>query len=56
MKYTMTSLILVVNPFPTACVFLYPLITSENQRISDVFRGYRNSPWHEIEWLIGYLI
>ena len=30
------------NPFPANVPFLYPLKTSENQRLSDVFRGYRN--------------
>ena len=31
-----------VNPFWSNVLFLYLLITSENQRFSDVFRGYRN--------------
>ena len=30
-----------VNPFHDTGVFLYPMKTSENQRFSDVFRGYR---------------
>ena len=31
-----------VNPFSASVPFLYPLKTSESQRFSDVFRGYRN--------------
>ena len=31
------------NVFPVYYKFLYPLKTSENQRFSDVFRGYRNA-------------
>ena len=30
------------NLFQANALFLYPLKTSENQRFSDVFRGYRN--------------
>ena len=30
------------SPFQSSVTFLYPLKTSENQRFSDVFRGYRN--------------
>ena len=30
------------NPFEPNTPFLYPLKTLENQRFSDVFRGYRN--------------
>ena len=30
-----------VKPFSTNIPFLYPLKTSENLRVSDVFRGYR---------------
>ena len=45
--------------------FLYPLKTSENQRFSDVFRGYRNEKfsnvfryikrahWSEMDQLVG---
>ena len=29
------------NPFQASVPFLYSLKTSENQRFSDVFRGYR---------------
>ena len=32
------------NPFHATGLFLYPLKTSENQRFSDVFRGYRKRP------------
>ena len=32
------------NQFHTACLFVYPLKTLENQRFSDVFRGYRKRP------------
>ena len=31
-----------INPLEANVPFLYPLKTSENQRFSDVFRGYRN--------------
>ena len=31
-----------LNPFYSSVTFLQPLKTSENQRFSDVFRGYRN--------------
>ena len=31
-----------LNPFSTNVPLLYPLKTSENQRFSDVFRGYRS--------------
>ena len=36
-----------VNLFDCNVLFSYPLITSENQSFSDVFRAYRNgtSPW-----------
>ena len=30
-----------INPFHATGFFLYPLKTSENQRFSNVFRGYR---------------
>ena len=30
-----------INPFHSTGLFLHPLKTSENQRFSDVFRGYR---------------
>ena len=30
-----------LNPFQTNILFLYPQKTSENQRFSNVFRGYR---------------
>ena len=32
----------IFNPFQSSVTFLYPLKTSENQRFSDIFRGYRN--------------
>ena len=32
------------NPFHVIGLFLYPLKTSENQKFSDVFRGYTNRP------------
>ena len=31
-----------INPFSTNVPLLYPLKTSENRRLFDVFRGYRN--------------
>ena len=41
-----------MNPFHDAGLFLYPLITSENQRISHILRGYKKRlmTWN---WLIG---
>ena len=36
------SHVMAINPFYSSVTFLYPLKTSENQRFSDVFRGYRN--------------
>ena len=33
-----------INPFHAAGLFLHPSKTSENQRFSDVFRGYRKKP------------
>ena len=39
-----------INPFHAAGLFLHPSKTSESQRFSDVFRGYRNRPlaWNEL--------
>ena len=39
-----------INPFIATMIFLYPLKTSENQRFSDVFRGYRKRQvaWNEL--------
>ena len=34
----------VFNPFNSAGLFLHPEETSEKQRLSDVFRGYRKRP------------
>ena len=34
------------KPFHTTSLFLYPLKTSENQRFSNVFRGYRKRRWY----------
>ena len=31
-----------INPFHAIVPFLYPLKTLENQRFSNVYRGYRN--------------
>ena len=31
-----------INPYSPNVTFLYPLKTSENRRLSDVFTGYRN--------------
>ena len=36
--------ILRINPFSVSVLFLYPLKTSENQRFSYAFRGYRKRP------------
>ena len=43
-SFTDTKTIERVNPFHATGLFLYPLKTSENQRFSDVFRGYRTRP------------
>ena len=33
--------VIIINPFHATDLLLYPLKTSENQRFSDVFRGYQ---------------
>ena len=45
---------LCLNPFHPIGLFLYHLKTSENQRFSEVFRGYRKRPmgWNGLR--IGY--
>ena len=42
-----------IDPFHATGLFIYPLKTSENQRFSDVFRGYRKRPvaWNELQLL-----
>ena len=40
--YALTKSVNLVNPFSPSVTFLYPLKTSENLWLSDVFRGYRN--------------
>ena len=44
--YNLTTLMFCqkINPFHTISLFLYLLKTSENLRISNVYRGYRNRP------------
>ena len=42
-----------VNPFYITGLFLYLLKTSENQRFSDAFRGYRMKPV-VLNGLIGF--
>ena len=44
-----------ISPCHATGLFLYPLKTSENQRFSDVFRGYRKRPvaWN---WLKRIMI
>ena len=39
-----------IKPLHVTDVFLYPLKTSENQRFSGIFRGYRKTPvaWDEL--------
>ena len=39
-----------INQFNAIDLFLYPLKTSENLRLSDVFRGYRKKPvaWNRL--------
>ena len=36
--------VMIINPFYTTGLFLYPLNALENQGFSDVFRGYRKKP------------
>ena len=45
----------IFNPFRATDLVLYPLKTSENQRLSNVFRWYRKRPltWHGLR-LYGY--
>ena len=38
---TLTQIIIAINPVDVTYLFRYPLKTSENQRFSDVFRGYQ---------------
>ena len=47
-----------LNPYSPNVTFLYPLKTSENQRFSDVFRGYRNVTLGEygLIWMHFYLV
>ena len=46
LKYFKSFIVSLVNPFQPNVPFLYPLKTSENQRLkkwfSDVFWGYKN--------------
>ena len=37
-----------INSFHVFGVFLYAQKTSENQRFSNIFRGYRKRQWHEM--------
>ena len=39
-----------LNPFHDTALFLYPLKTSENQKFSDFFRGYRKKTvaWNRV--------
>ena len=41
-KYILLPLLVLLNPFHVNAPFLYPLKTAENQRFSDIFRGYKN--------------
>ena len=47
-----TILDAIINPFHADGRFLYPLKMSENERFSDVFRGYRNGilAWKGLIW------
>ena len=38
------------NPDHFTGLFSYPLKTSENQRFSDVFKGYKRDQWHEVDY------
>ena len=50
---TCTSKDFLFNPLQPSVAFLYPLKTSENQRFSDIFRGYWKRPvaWNRLTWL-----
>ena len=39
--------VVVLNPFNATGLFLYPLKTSENQRVSEAFCGIERHQWHE---------
>ena len=47
---------MIVNPFNTTDLLLHPIKTSEDQGISDIFRGYRKRPmaWNELNrhWIV----
>ena len=45
-----------INPFSTNVPLLYPLKTSENRRLFDVFRGYRSETLVEngLRWFLKY--
>ena len=47
---------MIVNPFNTTDLLLHPIKTSEDQGISDIFRGYRKRPvaWNELHrhWIV----
>ena len=47
-----------LNPFPANVPYLYPLKTSENQRVSDIFRGCRKGTlaWNGLSLLINLSI
>ena len=49
---------MVLNPFHATDLFWYPLKISENQRFSDVFRGYQKTSvaWNELTVLITWKI
>ena len=60
---TCTSKDFLFNPLQPSVAFLYPLKTSENQRFSDIFRGYRKRPVARkglskryLVWLTGWVI
>ena len=38
------NLYLLLNPFQATCLFLYPLKTSKNLWVPDVFKGYTMGP------------
>ena len=41
-KYLLLLLFVLLNPSHVNVPFLYPMITPENRRFYNVFRGYRN--------------
>ena len=50
MPWYTTYVGITTNPDHFTGLFSYPLKTSENQRFSDVFKGYKRDQWHEVDY------